>query len=292
MRYYDNTMIRLLRLDEYPELLKEIPEPPVQLRYEGELPRAGNKLLAIVGSRKYSIYGKEACESLIAGLAGEPVTIVSGLALGIDSIAHKAAMRAGLQTIAVPGSGLDRSVIHPRSHSTLADEIVANGGGLMSEYDDLMPSGVWAFPKRNRIMAGMCHATLVIEADKRSGTLITSRLATEYNREVGAVPGPTHSTTSDGPHMLIRLGAALVRDHNDILELLGLKRRDEAPTLMDIEDLTNDEKIFIKILEKPSARDDLIRLSKLETGTANAILSLLEIKGLITEEMGEVRKTF
>ena len=105
----------------------------------------------------------------------------------------------------------------------------------MSEYDDTMPAGVWAFPRRNRIMAGLCHATIVIEADKRSGTLITSRLATEYNREVGAVPGPGYASTSEGPHMLIRLGAALIRDHNDVLELLGLKRRDENPALFDME---------------------------------------------------------
>lgn len=285
-------MIRPLTPEEYPESLREIPEPPKQLRYEGELPIAGNKLLAIVGARKFSPYGCEVCEELIMGLSDEPITIVSGLALGIDSIAHRAAMRAGLQTIALPGSGLNRKVIHPRSHAGLADEIVASGGGLMSEYDDLMPAGVWAFPRRNRIMAGMCHATLVIEAEKKSGTLITSRLATEYNRDVGAVPGPLHSPTSEGPHMLIRLGAALIRDKNDILELLGLPRKDAPPTLMDIEDLTSEEKVFIKILETPCERDELIRKSKLETGTANAILSLLEIKGLITEELGEVRKTF
>src|SRR3990167_3992067 len=244
-------MIRALKPEEYPELLKEIPEPPKQLRLEGNLPTPGNKLLAIVGSRKYSTYGREMCEMLVAGLAGAPVTIVSGLALGIDSIAHRAAMRVGLQTIALPGSGIDRKVIHPRSHAGLADEIVTNGGGLLSEYDDLMPAGVWAFPRRNRIMAGMCHATLVIEADKRSGTLITSRLATEYNREVGAVPGPVNSSTSDGPHMLIRLGAALIRDKNNVLELLGLKRMEEPPTLVEIEELSDEEKVFIKILEHP-----------------------------------------
>ncbi len=285
-------MIRALSRKEYPELLKEIPDLPKQLRYQGALPIEGNKLLAVVGSRKYSAYGREMCEALIAGLADSPVTIISGLALGIDSIAHRAALRHGLQTIAIPGSGLDRSVIHPRSHANLADEIVENGGGLLSEYDDLMPSGAWAFPRRNRIMAGMCHATLVIEAERKSGTLITSRLATEYNREVGAVPGPASSPTSDGPHMLIRLGAALIRDHNDVLELLGLKRRDEAPTLMDIDDLSDEERAFIKILENPCSRDKLISLSKLDTGSASAILSLLEIKGLITEELGEVRKTF
>ncbi|OHA91247.1 MAG: DNA protecting protein DprA [Candidatus Zambryskibacteria bacterium RIFCSPHIGHO2_01_FULL_49_18] len=285
-------MIRALKPEEYPELLREIPEPPKQLRCEGALPLAGNKLLAIVGTRKYSAYGREMCEAIIAGLSGSPVTIVSGLALGIDSLAHRAALRHDLQTIALPGSGIDRRVIHPRSHAGLADEIVAAGGGLLSEYDDLMPAGVWAFPRRNRIMAGMCHATLVIEATMRSGTLITSRLATEYNRDVGAVPGPIHSPTSEGPHMLLRLGAALVRDHNDVLELLDLKRKDEHPTLADVENLTSEEKVFIEILKSPCSRDELIRKSKLDTGLASAILSLLEIKGLIAEEFGEVRKTF
>ena len=285
-------MIRSLLPEEYPELLKEINDPPKQLRYEGELPRSDNKLLAVVGSRKYSSYGREVCETLIMGLSDAPVTIVSGLALGLDSVAHRSALRAGLQTIAIPGSGLDRKVLHPHSHVGLAGEIIENGGGIMSEYDDLMPAGVWAFPKRNRIMAGMCHATIIIEAERRSGTLITSRLATEYNREVGAIPGPLNSPTSDGPHMLIRLGAALIRDHNDVRELLGLKRTDEHPTLLDLDDLSEDEKKFIKLLDKPCPRDELVRKSKLETSTASATLSLLEIKGLITEELGLVRKTF
>ncbi len=285
-------MIRELLLPDFPELLKEIPDPPSRLRYEGKLPKDGNKLLTVVGSRKYSSYGREICEAIISGLSRAPITIISGLALGIDAIAHRSALRAGLQTIAIPGSGLDRKVLHPHSHVGLAAEIIENGGGLISEYDDAMPSGAWAFPRRNRLMAGLSHTTLVIEAERKSGTLITSRLATEYNREVGAVPGPVDSPTSDGPHMLIRLGAALIRDHNDVLELLGLKRMDEPPTLVDMAELSDEEKIFLKILERPSSRDELIRQSRLETGHASATLSLLEIKGLIIEELGEVRKTF
>ncbi|MDP3875053.1 MAG: DNA-processing protein DprA [bacterium] len=286
-------MIHELLPSDFPELLKEIPDAPLRLRYEGKLPKDGNKLLVVVGSRKYSSYGREVCESIISGLSGSPITIVSGLALGIDSIAHRAALRAGLQTIAIPGSGLDRKVLHPHSHVNLAEEIIENGGGLISEYDDTMTyPGPWIFPRRNRIMAGMCHATIVIEAEKKSGTLITSRLATEYNRDVGCVPGPVTSPTSEGPHMLIRLGAALVRDANDVRELLGLKRTDENPTLVDIEELSEEEKIFIKILEQSCPRDELIRKSKLDIGTASATLSLLEIKGLIVEELGEVRKTF
>ncbi|MDP2651110.1 MAG: DNA-processing protein DprA, partial [bacterium] len=166
-----------------------------------------------------------------------------------------------------------------------------SGGGLISEYDDLMPSGAWAFPRRNRIMAGMCHATIVIEAERKSGTLITSRLATEYNREVGAVPGPVTSPTSDGPHLLLRLGSALIRDASDVLELVGIKS-DADPTLLDTNDLSDEENTFINILIEPLPRDELIRKSKFDTGQASAILSLLEIKGLIVEELGEVRKTF
>jgi DNA processing protein len=284
-------MIRNLLPHEFPPLLREIPEPPARLRLWGNPINLDNKLLVVVGSRKYSHYGREACEQLILGLAGHPITIVSGLALGIDGIAHKTAMRAGLQTVSFPGSGLDRSVLHPRSHYPLAQEIVENGGGILSEYDDLMPAGVWTFPKRNRIMAGLAHATIVIEAEKRSGTLITSRLATEYNREVGVVPGPISSPTSEGPHMLARLGAAIIRDSHDILELLGLESEGQ-PVLMSTEDLTAEEKIFIKVLGTPCSRDELIRRARVNVSQANAVLSLMEIKGLIKEEMGEVRKTF
>ncbi|MEK7194269.1 MAG: DNA-processing protein DprA [Patescibacteria group bacterium] len=283
--------VRELKEEEWPELLREINDPPKQLRIWGSLPNRENKLLAVVGSRKFTSYGQEVASSLIQGLIGYPVTIVSGLALGIDSIAHRSALRAGLQTIAIPGSGLSKKVLHPHSHVNLAEEIVEAGGGLISEYDDEMPAGAWAFPRRNRIMAGMCHATIVIEAEKKSGTLITSRLATEYNREVGCVPGPVTSSTSEGPHMLIRLGAALIRDSNDILELLGLKS-ESHDTLFNVDDLTEEEKVFIKLLETPADRDSLIRNSKFDISKASAVLSLLEIKGLIVEELGFVRKTF
>ena len=284
-------MIRALLPEEFPPYLSEIPEPPAQLRLWGSLPNPENKLLAIVGARKYSHYGRESLDEIVAGLADYPITIISGLALGIDGLAHRAAMKNGLQTIALPGSGLDRSVLHPRSHYSLAEEIVESGGGLMSEYDDLMPAGMWTFPRRNRIMAGMCHATIVVEAEMRSGTLITSRLATEYNREVGAVPGPISSPSAEGPHMLIRLGAALIRNSRDVLELLGLDPGKQH-TLLDTSELSAEELIFIKILSNPCERDELVRKSKMNISQANAVLSLMEIKGLIKEEMGEVRKTF
>jgi DNA processing protein len=284
-------MIRELLPHEYPELLYEIQDPPEQLRLWGNLPKRGNKLLVVVGSRKYTSYGEEMCRSIIRELKGHPITIVSGLALGIDSIAHRTAIETDLQTIAIPGSGLDKSVLHPRSHIGLAEEIVNAGGGLLSEYDDLTHSEVWTFPKRNRIMAGMSHATLVIEAENKSGTLITSRLAVEYNRDVGAVPGPVTSSTSEGPNMLIRMGAALIRDAKDTLELLGLESGRTSP-FIDSNELTEEELILIKILKSPCKRDELVRKSKLETNQANTILSSLEVKGLVKEELGKVRKTF
>ncbi len=285
-------MIRDLSLDEFPPLLREINDPPKVLRYEGELPIKGNKLLCIVGSRKFSQYGREACEEIILGLKGYPITIVSGLALGTDAIVHRASLKAGLQTIAVPGSGLGKEVLYPRTNFMLAQDILQNGGGLLSEYPDNYRAQIWTFPKRNRIMAGMSDATIIVEAELKSGTLITSRLATEYNREVGAIPGPVSSPFSEGPHMLIRLGAALVRNSKDVLELLNIKSKDEDKTLFDTSDLSDEEKIFITILENPCSRDELIRKSNFETGVASSVLSLLEIKGLIIEELGEVRKTF
>ncbi len=283
--------IRDLLPEEFPPLLSEIPEPPASLRLWGSPPNLNNKLLAVVGARKFSFYGRDMCEELIAGLSGQPITIVSGLALGIDAIAHRAALKARLETIALPGSGLDRKVLHPHSHANLAEEIVDAGGGLLSEYPDTFPAGSWTFVRRNRLMAGMSHATIVIEAETKSGTLVTSRLATEYNCDVGAVPGPLTSPTSDGPHMLIRLGAALIRNSDDILELLGLESGKQH-ALFNMDDLTSEEKVFITILENPCERDELVRRAKMNISQANAVLSLMEIKGLIKEELGEVRKTF
>jgi DNA processing protein len=285
-------MIRDLSLDEFPPLLLEINDSPKKLRYEGELPIEGNKILTVVGSRKYSQYGREVCESIISCLRGYPITIVSGLALGMDAIVHRAALNADLQTIAVPGSGLGKDVLYPRTNFNLAEEIIKNGGGLLSEYEDTLRAQIWTFPQRNRIMAGMSDAVIIVEAELKSGTLITSRLATEYNREVGAVPGPLNSPTSEGPHMLIRLGAALIRDSKDVLELLNLKSKEEDKTLFDLNDLSEEERVFISILEIPISRDNLIRQSKFDVSKASAVLSLMEIKGLIVEELGEVRKTF
>ena len=188
--------IKKLARKDWPPLLEEINQLPERLFYVGKIPDWSRKLLCIVGARKNTSYGKEAAETFIEGLRGYPITIVSGLALGIDSIAHRAALKNNLSTIAVPGSGLSLKVLHPQSHTHLAQEITDKDGMLMNEFEPEFKATQWSFPQRNRIMAGMSHATLIIEAEKKSGTLITARLAAEYNRDVLALPGSIFNTTS------------------------------------------------------------------------------------------------
>ena len=192
----DNTLqtkIQKLHPEDFPLLLKEITDPPEKLYLLGTLPPKDHKWLAVVGSRKYSNYGKEAAETLIAGLQGYPVVIVSGLALGIDAIAHRAALSAKLPTVAVPGSGLAPSVLYPSTNRNLAGDILKAGGALLSEFEPDFQATAWSFPQRNRVIAGLSDATLVVEAEQKSGALITSKFATEYNRDVFTVPGSIFS---------------------------------------------------------------------------------------------------
>lgn len=288
--------IQKLARKDWPPLLEEISQLPKELFYAGAVPDWSRKLLCVVGARKNTSYGKEATESFIEGLRGYNVTIVSGLAFGIDSIAHRAAMRNNLPTISVPGSGLDPSVLHPQSHVRLAQEIVASGNTLMNEFDPLFKATHYSFPQRNRIMAGMSHATLVIEAEKKSGTLITARLATEYNRDVLALPGSIWNSTSAGPHMLIRLGATPIRDSDDILEALHLQKFEadqEADNEKKYFDCSPKEMLVIELLREPQPRDEILRQSEslhgLPVGETQTLLSLLELKGLIQETLGEIR---
>jgi DNA processing protein len=287
--------IQKLDRKDWPPLLEEINQLPKRLFYAGKVPDWKRKLLCIVGARKNTNYGKEAVETLMEGLRGYPITIVSGLALGIDSIAHRAALKNNLPTISVPGSGLSLKVLHPQSHTRLAQEIVEKGGTLMNEFDPEFKAIYYSFPQRNRVMAGMSNAILIIEAEKKSGTLITARLATEYNRDVLALPGSIFNTTSYGPHMLIRLGAVPIRDSDDILEALHLEKiGDDAKS--DEEkyfDCSEKEMMIIKLLVEPLERDEILRRANSEyqipIGETQTILSLLELKGLIKESLGEIR---
>lgn len=279
--------IRDLQKTDFPELLKQIPDPPEKMRIAGQLPQT-EKYLAVVGSRKYSEYGKAVCEKLIEGLRGYSITIVSGLALGMDSIGHRAALKAGLPTVAIPGSGLAKGYIYPSSHEHLAEEIVESGGAVISEFDDTYPSFPYNFPQRNRIIAGMSHATLVVEAELKSGTLITSKYATEYNRDVFTIPHSIFSKTSEGPHMLLRLGATPITQSSDLVTALGLRPREELLQMRDYSDCSTDERELIDLIHEPMSRDEIIRQLGKPVYVTQTILATMEIKGLIEEVMGEI----
>lgn len=206
-----------------PKLLSEIPDTPTYLYIRGTLPELKNTIVVtIVGSRKYSKYGKHVCQQLIAGLQGYPFVIVSGLAIGIDTIAHQTALEVGLPCIAIPGSGLHDDVLYPRRNKLLAQRIIKNGGCLLSEYQPDFKATRWSFPKRNRMMAGISHAVLVIEAQKKSGTLITANLALEYGREVLVVPGAISDHRFDGGNNLIQQGAYPITSAQDILRYFNI----------------------------------------------------------------------
>ncbi len=284
--------IKPLVSQNFPPQFSHIPQPPVQLYYQGTLPDWDGNFLTVVGSRKFSRYGQEVCEHLIKGLAGYPIIIVSGLALGIDSLAHEAALANGLTTIAFPGSGLDEKVLYPRSNIRLARKIVENNGALISEFDPLLRGAPYTFPQRNRLMAGLAKATLIVEASDKSGTLITARMALDYNREVLAVPGSIFNQGSSGPNRLIRDGATPITSSADILSVLGFDTtKEEArmnPTLFD--SLSDPEKIICELLAREALpRDLLIEQLDFDIQTINSTLSIMEIKGIIKEAGGEFR---
>jgi len=280
-----------LKKKDFPEGLLEIPQPPRTLYIKGKLPSPDFIYLAVVGSRKYTSYGKEICQKLISGLKGYPIVIVSGLAIGIDSIAHQSALDSDLITISFPGSGLLNEVLHPQTNRKLAKEIIEKGGCLISEMTPGSRATLYSFPQRNRLMAGISKAVLIIEAEEKSGTLITARMALDYNRDVLAVPGSAFSSNSNGTNWLIKQGAVPVTNSNDVLEALGFEI--ERPKLSEKEkykDCSKEELAIINLLREPINRDELIRISKMQIAEANALLSIMEIKELIKEELGEIRK--
>ncbi|HUX80873.1 MAG TPA: DNA-processing protein DprA [Candidatus Paceibacterota bacterium] len=276
--------IRELAPTEWPDGLREIPQQPKQLWVRGNLPPKGTKMLTVVGSRAMTSYGKEACQTLIAGLAGYPISIVSGLALGIDTCAHAAALTAGLHTLVVPGSGLHDEVLYPRSNRAFAKEILKAGGGFLSEYEPHTPARAYFFPERNRLMVGLADAVLMIEAGPKSGTLITARLAGEYNRELLCIPHRIGDPHAFGSHLFIRLGATLVTEPLHILEALRLPPREEPGR--EGGNLVDKELVIWNMLEEPKTRDEVLRCAAGTPGELLTALVALELRGLIKEEFG------
>lgn len=262
----------------YPALLKEISSPPKELYYLGNLP--DNKpCVAIVGSRKYTPYGKAITEQLAGDLASCGITIISGLALGIDAIAHRTAIAAGGKTIAVMACGLNQ--IYPTSNRNLAKDILRNGGGLISEYPTGMPPLKHNFPARNRIVTGLSLAVIITEAAAHSGALITANFALEQNRLVMAVPGNITQASSVGANNLIKAGATAVTEARDVLTALDF----EVPQLKAklVKPANKEELVILNLLaEGINDTEDLIIKSQFETAKFNQVISLMEISGKVS----------
>ncbi len=273
-----------------PYLLTQIPDYPKKLYIRGNFPNDSSLIfLTVIGSRKFTAYGKQVCEKIISELAGYPFVIVSGLALGIDTIAHETALKSKLLTVAVPGSGLDPQIIYPASNKNLAERIIKSGGALVSEFEPDFKATPWSFPKRNRIMAGLSHAILVIEAENISGTRITARLGTEYNREVFAVPGSIFNPMSAGCNELIREGATPITCAGDIIRYFNLDTQKENVTQKELF-YSEDEQKIINLLNEPKSRNQLALDMNMPIYKLGVLISEMEIKGYIQEYLGKIQK--
>ena len=264
----------------YPKLLREIPAPPMVLYTRGELKSQDELAVAIVGTRKMSPYGKRVSEDLVAGLLGTQISIVSGLALGIDALVHDATMRFGGRTIAVLACGLDS--IYPAANRLLGEKIIDGNGALLSELPLGMPPLKHHFPHRNRIIAGLALGTVVIEAAADSGALITAQHALEQNRQVFAVPGSIYSPVSAGPNNLIKMGAKPVTQALDILEdlnLMGAGVRLEAREI--IAENSEEQKILDILSAEPLHFDQIAKIAQLSVSLVAATLTIMEMKGKV-----------
>ena len=282
--------IRQLRTQEFPPLLREIPQAPTSLYIRGTLPSFDLSYLCVVGSRACTPYGRRMTQHLIAGLAQYPVAIVSGMALGIDAEALKAALDVGLPAIAMLPSSLDDVSIYPSTNRPLSQRILARGGALLSENKGPYKANLYDFPKRDRLMAGMSHASLIIEAGEKSGTLITARLALDYNREVLGIPHELGRETGEGVNRLLREGATLVRNSDDVLQSLGLKTLDAPVQGVLPTDLTGPEAKILEALSGALVRDEVIEKAELSAQDASIALSSLLLRGLIHERLGKIER--
>ena len=272
----------------YPALLRQIPDPPARLWVRGEaaLEMLERCAVAIVGARACSGYGRSVARMLATEVASAGGVVVSGLARGIDAEAHRGALAANGPTVAVLGCGVDRD--YPAAHAALAREIVDRGGLIVSEYEPGVEPAPWRFPARNRIIAGLARATVVVEARQRSGALITADFALEDGREVLAVPGEITSALSAGTNALLRIGATPVTHADDVLEAVGLVR--SAPPAA-----APDDPVAVAILsavgDGAGTLDELVRLTGLGAGDVAAALAVLELDGAVSLDDGTVRST-
>ncbi|MFQ5612179.1 MAG: DNA-processing protein DprA [Anaerolineae bacterium] len=286
MQQLEANAITVLTWDDpdYPSLLRSIPDPPFILYIRGELLPQDDWALAVVGTRYASVYGKEVTRQLVAGLASGGVTVISGLARGIDTAAHRAAVEVGGRTVAVLGSGVD--VIYPAQNRKLAERILENGA-LVSEYPLGTQPEAGNFPRRNRIISGLSLGVLIVEGAENSGARITTNFALEQGREVLAVPGNILARGSRGPNRLIQQGAKLVTSVGDILEELNLTMVEQHSAARAIIPENETEALLLQHLSaEPQHVDDLGRRVNLPAAEIASTLTMMELKGQVRQVGG------
>ncbi len=271
--------------DAFPRPLANIPDPPLVLYFRGRWLAADELAIAVVGSRHCTHYGRRQAERLSGALARAGFTIVSGLARGIDGVAHQAALAAGGRTIAVTANGLQR--IYPPEHTRLAEDIAASGA-LFSECRAETPARAGLFPRRNRLISGLALGVLIVEARRNSGALHTARHAMEQGREVMAVPGPVDSLASEGCLALLRDGATLIRDADDVLEAIGPPPQpirtatgNELRSLRELRLNDRERAVLELITDDQQHLDELLRQTEIEASQVMATLTVLEMKRLV-----------
>jgi DNA processing protein len=271
--------------EHYPPLLREIAQPPAQLYVRGNLALLQHpRLLAVVGSRKNSLYGQLCVSKLLTPVVQAGIVVVSGLAYGIDSLAHQVAVANHQPTIAVLGSGVDDASLYPRRHIKLVHAIIDQGGAVISEYAPGTPAYLGQFPARNRIIAGLCQATLVVQAADKSGSLITARLALEANRDVCAVPGAITDPLAFGTNSLIEQGAIPALAPANLLHLFGLE---ESTAAAPLPILTKTQERILRALETaPRHLDTLIETTALPPAVVSRELVHLELLELVATQGG------
>lgn len=271
--------------DKYPHLLKECPDAPITLYFKGNI-SLQHRIIAVVGTRKPSKYGKENVEKLISSFQGQKIIIASGLAMGIDTFVHECCLKYNIQTVGVLGHGLD--TISPRSNRDLAKKMAAKGG-LLTEFGIEHKVTKYSFPKRNRIIAGLSHMTIVIESPRYGGAIITAELANGYNREVMAVPGSVFSNSSKGCNELIKNNKAhLLEDANDLFQLMNWNK---AFKIHDSKiHITKNEAVIINILQKENEIhfDKLITYSSFSTSKLQELILKLELKQIVNSLPGAI----
>jgi DNA processing protein len=280
---------------DYPQRFLNCYDPPTMLFYKGNADLNASKLVGIVGTRNHTDYGKQVTEKLVKDLAPQNAVIVSGLAFGIDSIAHKAAIKYNLATIAALGHGLDR--IYPAENTGLAKDMIKHGGGLITEFFSRTKPDKHNFPQRNRVVAGLCDATIIVETDIKGGSMITAELANGYNRDVFAIPGKITDKKSSGSNFLIRNNKAiLLTDARELIEMMGWEEKKQKQKVKNQKeifiDLSKDEKIIVDILnEKETVHIDEINFrSNLSSSAIAAAILNLELQNLVKGLPGKIYK--